>query len=148
MDNFYTTEDGITVWEDDVDCTICANWGCEVCVWWIPPMFAPSVTQNTHGSPWVATVMTQWLVPMMTASTCSLSDSQRVEMSVLSCGTYHINNVRYVRVSIWLFHIFLIVLRHNKIEVEPTRANKVTKVTWASRANKPQMSDPHDRMGT
>ena len=31
MDDFYTTEDGIIVWEDDVDCTICANWGCEVC---------------------------------------------------------------------------------------------------------------------
>lgn len=27
----YLTEDGILVWEADGDCTLCDNWGCEVC---------------------------------------------------------------------------------------------------------------------
>ena len=27
----YMTEDGIIIWEADGDCTLCDNWGCEVC---------------------------------------------------------------------------------------------------------------------
>ena len=32
MNDYFISEDGIIHWEDDIDCDVCANWGCEVCV--------------------------------------------------------------------------------------------------------------------
>ena len=31
MNENYITEDGVIIWDADGDCTLCDNWGCEVC---------------------------------------------------------------------------------------------------------------------